>query len=1105
MASDYTKPAGHVLVDLLNEKNGTSFAGTDFSFGLAVAQSEGSPRDTVVQIQSAPGVYSVTDRLTLQYNRVDLATVPGVRSTDFVLRTQALVSDFLPAINEMLGINLTAQDVIDSPVPPVGLFSLQASPGSLLWRGAMPLTLLEFHADPESFSLNSRYVPTGSDPLSGSNYWCSIASGNGMFIAITHYDNYYAVSTDGEIWEIRQHSLSAGVGKSWTKIVFANRQFCIFGANSTVVPVTRDGINWVQKSLLNFDDNYTDFGYHLGKWFAVSFYGYLYSSADLQNWDYYPLPAAFLQQGGSEYSQKLLSVNNTLFAIALSGLNEYFTLDDFGGTAQSRFFPSLPAGQWHSLVYGNGVYVALHRSTVTGQDSLSTSTEGINWTTPVMVAGDADHSADPKPLLVYDNGIFLMLTSSQGAYTSRDGATWTPKPTPGTGLYWVEAAFLFGNWVCAGNFDRLVTSYASPVPTNDAFETARGFVMTGPWVRVTGTLVGAQAQTGEQATITETARSNPASNTVWYSFTPTLYGLFFLSTLTSLQEDTVISVWTGSDVSSLTQIASNDQVIGASALGNTEQAHSRLFFTSLGETTYFISVDRSSDSSPLALDQIVLNCEYLGIPGTYELAWLDPSQPTEFREVNTTPHFSVRGFVPGTAEGAYEVVIDWTPGSDGDVPTTVALSNPLRQSAYNAVVNPPLSGPGLSSGIGEIKLLLNGLQVGNSLFIVVYDLAYGSSTYGSYSYGAYGSSSYHASQEPIGLFNTLEEAFPLRDNSLLKLGWLETRNISDVLTNTTRVRFGITGAPVLASDVYTFDVQWTPASDGAGRPPVISPDGGLGIYAAEVQGAPNFTGFTNYASGVAVITAYLDGVLLPNSLVLAVSDDISENANKYEGIGTYLTLSEVTLPPADINDPYFPNVALLLRGSESLPVIDQSSFARVPSAAYRIVMDTNIRKHGLASLHNIGNGGLIYPSSPAFAAGVFTCEFWLYTEDTTTQSFIMGRSGVSYITIASNSLSLTNFFGAGSGGSLPLSISTWTHVAMSKDSDGVSRLFKDGVKVAENTVPLNNTSTPLGVFGIAGRGDLPSGAHRIDDFRWTTGVCRYAANFTPPARLQLSA
>jgi hypothetical protein len=124
-------------------------------------------------------------------------------------------------------------------------------------------------------------------------------------------------------------------------------------------------------------------------------------------------------------------------------------------------------------------------------------------------------------------------------------------------------------------------AYAAP-PANDNFSAAQAFTGTAS---VPGTNVEATKETGEP-----NHAGNPGGHSVWYRWTaPSQSGVVFIYTCDSAI-DTLMGVYTGSGVSSLTQVAANDdENIGCSPAGPTTQ--SAVSFVPVQGQTYFIGVD----------------------------------------------------------------------------------------------------------------------------------------------------------------------------------------------------------------------------------------------------------------------------------------------------------------------------------------------------------------------------------------------------------------------------------------------------------------------------------------------------------------------------------
>ncbi|TDO30007.1 Ig-like domain-containing protein [Kribbella sp. VKM Ac-2527] len=121
-------------------------------------------------------------------------------------------------------------------------------------------------------------------------------------------------------------------------------------------------------------------------------------------------------------------------------------------------------------------------------------------------------------------------------------------------------------------------------PSNDDF--ANAAVLTGALpLSASGTNVEASRESGEP--LHDNGRGYAS---VWYSWTATVTGRMSIDTCGS-DFDTVLGVYTGSAVSGLGRVASNDNGCGAAAAG------SKVAFNAVSGTTYRIAVDGHANNS----------------------------------------------------------------------------------------------------------------------------------------------------------------------------------------------------------------------------------------------------------------------------------------------------------------------------------------------------------------------------------------------------------------------------------------------------------------------------------------------------------------------------
>ncbi|HWA88173.1 MAG TPA: PQQ-binding-like beta-propeller repeat protein [Opitutus sp.] len=124
-------------------------------------------------------------------------------------------------------------------------------------------------------------------------------------------------------------------------------------------------------------------------------------------------------------------------------------------------------------------------------------------------------------------------------------------------------------------------SLTSP-PGNDDFTGA--IALSGVSVAQPGTNLNATRESGEPDPF-----SNSAGNSVWYRWTAPASGHFTLAAF-STQSDTTAAVYTGSSLSSLTTIASNDN-----STVNSSNSDALVYFIASAGTTYYFQIDHADD------------------------------------------------------------------------------------------------------------------------------------------------------------------------------------------------------------------------------------------------------------------------------------------------------------------------------------------------------------------------------------------------------------------------------------------------------------------------------------------------------------------------------
>ena len=91
-----------------------------------------SPKNTRVYLTPKPSSANV-GRITLYYNRIDLATIASLMVTK---TTETNVVDLLTQINDELGVTLVASDIVNTTLPSAGPFTLTATATNLIYTGS---------------------------------------------------------------------------------------------------------------------------------------------------------------------------------------------------------------------------------------------------------------------------------------------------------------------------------------------------------------------------------------------------------------------------------------------------------------------------------------------------------------------------------------------------------------------------------------------------------------------------------------------------------------------------------------------------------------------------------------------------------------------------------------------------------------------------------------------------------------------------------------------------------------------------------------------------------------------------------------------------------
>lgn len=199
------------------------------------------------------------------------------------------------------------------------------------------------------------------------------------------------------------------------------------------------------------------------------------------------------------------------------------------------------------------------------------------------------------------------------------------------------------------------------------------------------------------------------------------------------------------------------------------------------------------------------------------------------------------------------------------------------------------------------------------------------------------------------------------------------------------------------------------------------------------------------------------------------------------------------------SDPFIGNVVSLLHfnGSDgSTSFTDETGLTWGASGNAQI--DTSKSVFGVASGLFDGSGDYITADDPSLVIGTgdFTIEAWVYRNVSATHNIISwsGNNAI-YMNSGINSVfvqtgGVNRIISAGKTGD-------WFHIALCRSS-GVLTFYIDGVKDAETpTISTNFTGSNVEIGRRVSSTNTWNGW--VDEFRFTNGIARYSASFTPSA------
>lgn len=189
--SDFKKDSASIVLDLINEQNGTAFTAGQVALGEPVA---GIGKVTTLTVSAKVGS-GYRGTYTFDYNRVDLNDVPNLADGTTHEVDIAKYSDVVSFVNNNFGLNISAADVtidgvdlaVEDPAyssefDEVKSFNVAAKGKSLVWLGAVPISLTRVRQDLAAMWTNSNpdglYAPEAQIVYPQDAYTVQDSSGN---------------------------------------------------------------------------------------------------------------------------------------------------------------------------------------------------------------------------------------------------------------------------------------------------------------------------------------------------------------------------------------------------------------------------------------------------------------------------------------------------------------------------------------------------------------------------------------------------------------------------------------------------------------------------------------------------------------------------------------------------------------------------------------------------------------------------------------------------------------------------------------------------------------------------------------------------------------
>lgn len=230
----------------------------------------------------------------------------------------------------------------------------------------------------------------------GSNKWYDIVHNGSRYIVVGD-GGYVSTSTDGKNWNSPK---KIGTAYFWKSVAYGNGKF-VMGGYSGYTSTSTDGVNWTSPVMVKQ---------------SASIYSMLFAK------------------------DKFISIGSSYVFYSTNGT----TWTQGNNTANVCF---------SYAAYGNGKFVTIGTNSRTLVGYCSTSTDGINWTTPTNFSTSVTWNN-----IGFGNGKFVAVGESGYVMTSTDGVTWTNLKQITTNSSWLNVIYSNGKFIIVGSNGYISTS-----------------------------------------------------------------------------------------------------------------------------------------------------------------------------------------------------------------------------------------------------------------------------------------------------------------------------------------------------------------------------------------------------------------------------------------------------------------------------------------------------------------------------------------------------------------------------------------------------------------------------------------------------------------------